>query len=74
MRRNVEFIGFSIKGIRYILEKIEFPEAKKGPYILAEIIDVMIRANPGASNDFIQMFLANTLELEVEDFRYEKAA
>ena len=42
--QNVEFIGFSIKGIRYILEKIEFPEAKKGPYILAEIIDVMIKS------------------------------
>lgn len=70
----IEYMGFSIKGIRYLLEKLEFPKAKQGPFILAEILDAIIKAHPEFFSDLIQRQFASNLNLEVEDFEYEKAA
>ena len=69
-----EYMGFSIKGIRHLLEELKLPKAKEGPYILAEVIDAAVKANPGAFGDLIQRNFAGLLNLEVEDFQYEEAA
>jgi hypothetical protein len=70
----VEYMGFSIKGVRHLFEELKSPRAKEGPYILAEIIDAAVRANPGAFGDFIQRNFAGLLNLEVDDLPYQKAA
>jgi hypothetical protein len=71
---SVEYMGFSIKGVRYLLEKLEFPEAKQGPFILAEIMDAIIKKHPQFAGRLIQTQFADSLDLEVEDFEYQKAA
>ncbi|MFZ2445134.1 MAG: hypothetical protein WAW37_02135 [Syntrophobacteraceae bacterium] len=69
-----EYIGFSIKGIRHLFEELKLPRAKERPYIIAEIIDAAVKANPGAFGDFIQRNFPALLDLEVEDLPYDKAA
>ena len=68
-----EYMGFSIKGIRHLLEELEFPRAKQGPFMLADILDYIIKARPEFASDLISRLTIN-LNLEVEDFEYDKAA
>ncbi len=44
--KSGEYMGFSIKGIRHLLVKSGFPKAKQGPFMLAEILDHIIKARP----------------------------
>jgi len=71
---NVEYIGFSIKGIRYVFEKMNLPMKKDGPYLLAEILDAIIKENPENFSDLIQREFSNRLDLPVEGFDYQEAA
>ncbi|MCL5405127.1 MAG: hypothetical protein M1398_00115 [Deltaproteobacteria bacterium] len=72
---NLDFVGFSIKGIRHLFEEHKLENAKEGPYIVADIIDAMIKANPRAFGDFVQKFFGtDSLNLEVEDLPYSEAA
>jgi hypothetical protein len=71
---RVEYIGFSIKGIRYAFEKTELSKEKERPFILAEIIDVIIKAYPDLFSDLILREFAGTLSLEVEGLPYQEAA
>jgi hypothetical protein len=68
-----EYMGFSIKGIRHLLEELEFPKAKQGPFMLADILNHIIKARPEFANDLISI-LTIDLNLEVEDFEFDKAA
>ncbi|MGP8051008.1 MAG: hypothetical protein ACLPYB_10390 [Desulfobaccales bacterium] len=68
-----EYMGFSIKGIRHLLEKSEFPKAKQGPFMLAEILDHIVKVRPEFTSDLISILTIN-LNLEVKDFEYDKAA
>jgi hypothetical protein len=72
--KHVEYMGFTIKGVRHLLEKLEFPKAKQGPYLLAEIMDTIIKEHPQFAGRLIQTQFADSLNLEVEDFEYDKAA
>ena len=65
----MKYIGFSIKGVRYIFEKSGFLESKQGAIILADVISAIIKANPDAFSDLIQREFSNMLDLEVKDFR-----
>ena len=67
---DIEYVGFSIKGIRYIFEKAGVP-SKAGPYMLAEIMDTIIKSNPDAFSDLIQREFAHMLDLKVEGFQYD---
>ncbi len=67
--KNVEYIGFSIKGIRHLFEELKLPKPKEGPIHLAEIMDAMIKADPEAFSDLIQREFADRLNLEVEDLQ-----
>lgn len=72
--KKVEYVGFGIKGIRHFFEKVELPRAKEGPYILAEIMDAIVKDDPDAFSDLIQSEFADKLNLEVEDFQYADMA
>jgi hypothetical protein len=69
-----KYIGFSIKGVRHVLEKEKFPLAKKGPYILADILDAIVKAQPEFFSDIIQRQFAKNLNLVVQDLEYDKVA
>jgi hypothetical protein len=51
---NVEYVGFSIKGIRHLFERLRHPRPKEGPVLLAEIMDEMIKADPESLINLIQ--------------------
>jgi len=72
--KNIDYVGFSIKGIRHLFEKLNFPKAKDQPYILADIIDAIVKDDPEAFSDLIQREFADKLNLEIEDIQYAEAA
>lgn len=69
---GVEYIGFSIKGVRHLFERLGTAKAKENPVILAQIIDEIIKEDPDAFSDLIQREFYDKFDLEVEDF--EEAA
>lgn len=71
---NVEYVGFSIKGIRFLFEKFGIQKSKEHPFILAEIIDTIVKNDPDSFSDLIQREFASKLDLEVEDLEYLEAA
>lgn len=69
-----EYMGFSIKGIRHLFETHHLPMAKEGPFMLAEIIDAVVKANPTLFSDLIQREFAGMLDMEVEGLSFQEAA
>ncbi|MGD0211111.1 MAG: hypothetical protein ABSC14_09025, partial [Desulfomonilia bacterium] len=69
---NVEYMGFSMKGIRHLFEKHQLP--KDGPYKLADIIDEIVKDDPESLCELIQIRFAKNLNLVVEDIQEWKAA
>jgi hypothetical protein len=64
---NVEHMGFSIKGIMHLFEKFQLP--KNVPYILADIINEIVRDDPEGLCEFVQKEFAQNLNLEVKDIQ-----
>ncbi len=69
---NIEYMGFSIKGIRHLFEKLKLP--KDVPYILADIINEIVKDDPEGLCDFVQKEFAGKLDLDVEDIQDLKEA
>lgn len=69
-----EYMGFSIKGIRHLFEENHLPMAKEGPFMLAEIIDAILKVYPDFFSDLIQREFADRLSMEVEGLPFQKAA
>ena len=70
---SLEYVGFSIKGVRYFVEKLGLhPEST---IVIAEIINQIVKENPEACVDIIQRMFGKILnEITIDDIEFALVA
>ena len=71
---EIEYVGFTLKGIKYLTKNLGLPENE--PVLLAGLIDAIVKQSPEICIDFIQAnFDRQMLEkIEVEEYPLDMAA
>jgi hypothetical protein len=61
-KNGIEYVGFTVKGIRYWFEELKLPLPKQGPFILAEIINTLVKAIPAPTQTYTDIIATNFTE------------